>query len=53
VKKGGVGLGVSPKTVLSVGLKVGADALPDAFKRQIKAGKVNPDDPATTIPAQA
>ena len=46
---GGVGPGVSPKTALSVGLKVDADALPDALKQQIKAGKVNLDDPATTI----
>ena len=38
---GGVGQGVSPKTALSVGLKVDADALPDALKQQIKAGKVN------------
>jgi hypothetical protein len=29
-KNGGVGPGVSPKTALSVGLKVDADALPDA-----------------------
>ena len=48
-KDGGVGPGVSPKTALSVGLKVDADALPDALKQQIKAGKVNLDDPATTI----
>src|SRR6202158_3128224 len=48
-KNGGVGAGVSPKTALSVGLKVDADALPDALKQQIKAGKVNLDDPATTI----
>lgn len=48
-KNGGVGPGVSPKTALSVGLKVDADALPDALKKQIKAGKVNLDDPATTI----
>ena len=48
-KNGGVGPGVSPKTALSVGLKVDADALPDALKQQIKAGKVNLDDPATTI----
>ena len=31
-KNGGVGPGVSPKTALSVGLKVDADALPDALK---------------------
>jgi hypothetical protein len=48
-KHGGVGPGVSPKTALSVGLKVDADVLPEALKKQIKAGKVNLDDPATTI----
>ena len=48
-KNGGVGGGVSPKTALSVGLKVDADALPAALKQQIKAGKVNLDDPATTL----
>jgi hypothetical protein len=46
---GGVGAGVSPKTALAVGLKVDADALPDALKRQIAAGQVNLDDPATTL----
>src|SRR5499425_1802371 len=48
-KNGGIGPGVSPKTALSVGLKVDADALPDALKRQLAAGKVNLDDPATTL----
>jgi hypothetical protein len=48
-KNSGVGPGVSPKTALSVGLKVDADALPAALKQQLKAGKVNLDDPATTI----
>jgi hypothetical protein len=48
-KNGGIGPGVSPKTALSVGLKVDADALPDALKKQLAAGKVNLDDPATTI----
>ena len=48
-KNGGVGPGVSPKTALSVGLKVDADAVPDALKKQLAAGKVNLDDPATTI----
>jgi cytochrome c553 len=48
-KNGGVGPGVSPKTALSVGLKMDADALPDSLKKQLKAGKVNLDDPATTI----
>ncbi len=48
-KNGGVGPGVSPKTALSVGLKVDADALPDSLKQQIKEGKINLDDPATTL----
>jgi mono/diheme cytochrome c family protein len=32
-----------------VGLKVDVDALPDALKKQLKAGKINLDDPATTV----
>jgi hypothetical protein len=48
-KNGGVGGGVSPKTALSVGLKVDADVLPAALKQQIKDGKVDLDDPATTL----
>src|SRR4051812_43632972 len=48
-KNGGVGPGVSPKTALSVGLKVDSDALPAPLKKQLAAGKVNLDDPATTI----
>jgi hypothetical protein len=48
-KNGGVGGGVSPKTALSVGLKVDADALPDSLKQQLKNGKVDLDDPAITL----
>jgi len=48
-KNGGLGGGVSPKTALSVGLKVDTEALPAALVEQIKAGKVDLDDPATTI----
>jgi hypothetical protein len=48
-KNGGVGGGVSPKTALSVGLKVDSDVLPDSLKQQIKDGKVDLDDPATTL----
>ena len=48
-KFGGVGGGVSPKTALSVGLKVDAAALPPAVVAGIKQGKVNLDDPATTL----
>src|SRR5262249_28781437 len=46
---GGVGPGVSPKTALAVGLKVDSDALPGALKAQLKQGRVNLDDPATTL----
>jgi len=48
-RNGGVGPGVSPKTALSVGLKVDVDALPATLKAQLAAGKVNLDDPATTL----
>src|SRR5690349_9589168 len=48
-KNGGVGDGVSPKTALAVGLKVDMDALPADLVSQIKAGKVDLDDPATTL----
>lgn len=48
-KNGGVGGGVSPKTALSVGLKVDAQALPAELVAQIKAGKVDLEDPATTL----
>ncbi len=48
-KMGGVGMGVSPKTALSVGLKVDMDALPADLVEKIKKGEVNLDDPATTL----
>ena len=48
-KLGGVGPGVSPKTALAVGLKVDADALPQSLVEQLKKGRVNLDDPATTL----
>src|SRR6266849_7023644 len=48
-KNGGVGSGVSPKTALAVGLKVDADALPESLKKQLKEGKVDLEDPATTL----
>lgn len=46
---GGVGPGVSPKTALAVGLKVDLDALPQSLVSQLKQGRVNLDDPATTV----
>ena len=48
-KNGGVGAGVSPKTALSVGLKVDSQALPAAVVAAIKQGKVNLNDPKTTL----
>src|SRR3954471_2489166 len=48
-RNGGVGPGVSLKTALSVGLKVDAEALPRSLRGQLQAGKVDLDDPATTL----
>src|SRR6185312_1733047 len=48
-KLGGVGPGVSPATALAVGLKVDQDALPAGLIQQIKAGRVNLNDPAVTL----
>ena len=48
-KLGGVGPGVSPATALAVGLKVDSDALPQSLVSQLKHGRVNLDDPATTL----
>ena len=41
--------GVSPATALAVGLKVDADALPEAVKAGIVDGSIPLDDPATTV----
>jgi len=46
---GGFGTGVSPKSALAVGLKVDAQALPSDIVAGIQSGKVNLDDPATTL----
>jgi mono/diheme cytochrome c family protein len=48
-KLGGVGPGVSPKMALGLGLKVDAEALPADLVAAIKAGKVDMDDPASTV----
>jgi hypothetical protein len=48
-KNGGVGDGVSPTVALSVGLKVDAEKVPAAVAKDIKAGKVDLKDPATTL----
>lgn len=46
---GGVGPGVSPRTALSVGLKVDVDALPKKLVEQVLRGAVNLNDPAVTV----
>ena len=46
---GGVGPGVSPETALKVGLKVDANRIPRAVARAIKQGKVDLEDPKTTL----
>jgi hypothetical protein len=48
-KLGGVGPGVSPKTALSVGLKVDATKIPKSVAAAIKAGKVDLNSPKTTL----
>ena len=48
-KLGGVGPGVSPATALAVGLKVDVDALPRNLIEAIEKGRVNLNDPATTL----
>ena len=40
---------VSPRTALAVGLRVDADALPQAVRDALAAGAVDLDDPATTL----
>lgn len=46
---GGVGAGISPNTALTLGLKVDLDALPTPLINELKKGRVNLDDPATTL----
>jgi hypothetical protein len=48
-KLGGVGPGVSPARALAVGLKVDVEALPASLIAALKEGKVNLNDPATTV----
>ena len=44
-----IATGVSPRTALSVGLKVDMEALPQAVVDGIRNGQVDLDDPATTV----
>lgn len=48
-KNGGVGPGVSPKTALAVGLKVDVAKLDRMVIEAIRAGRVDLDDPNTTL----
>src|SRR5262245_34946499 len=46
--QGGVGDGLSPREALSLGLKVDLEALPAPLVADLRGGRVNLDDPATT-----
>lgn len=46
---GGVGPGLSPLSAIALGLKVDVDALPSDLREQLLHGKVNLNDPATTV----
>lgn len=46
---GGVGPGLTPATALSLGLKVDMDAIPPELASEIAAGRVDLNDPATTL----
>ncbi len=47
--QGGVGPGISPRQALALGLKVDVDALPADVVAALQAGRVDLDDPATTL----
>jgi hypothetical protein len=46
---GGIGPGLSPQTALELGLKVDVDALPRRLAWQLRRGRVDLTDPATTL----
>ena len=46
---GGVGPGVSPATALAVGLKVDAEALPPSLVEDVRAGRLDVNNPAATL----
>jgi hypothetical protein len=48
-KHGGVGAGVSPKQALAAGLKVDVATLPPSLVEALKEGKVDLDDPGSTL----
>ena len=46
---GGVGPGLSPAMALALGLKVDVDALPNQLVKDLEKGRVDLDDPASTL----
>jgi hypothetical protein len=46
---GGVGPGISPNAALGLGVKVDVNALPRSLINQLRQGRVNLNDPATTV----
>ena len=46
---GGVGPGISPATALKLGIKVDVNALPGSVVAAIRGGRVDLNDPATTL----
>lgn len=48
-KFGGTGPGLSPGMALALGLKVDSQALPQAVQQQLRAGRIDLNDPATTL----
>jgi len=48
-KAGGTGPGLSPAAALGLGLKVDADAIPGQLAGEIRAGRVDLNDPANTL----
>src|SRR4030095_6106131 len=48
-KLGGVGPGLSPSAALALGLKVDVEALPRNILAELKGGKLDLNDPATTV----
>jgi hypothetical protein len=46
---GGVGAGLSPKAALALGLKVDVNALPHRLRNDLRRGRVDLNNPATTV----
>ena len=46
---GGVGAGLSPKAALQLGLKVDVNALPRSLRNDLRRGRVDLNNPATTL----